>query len=134
MSEANAIRTLIRGCSLYINELLIANIKLTLHKEKNYFSNILSFPRLGQTFTSQNCNYTKQDFSHFWKFSKFYTDPPFAHGLQPSVCIRLYNRIVRQQAKVIHNHLSEIFAAQDKGKTDIAAVKLTRVEVTKLQL
>jgi hypothetical protein len=39
-----------------------------------------------------------------------------------------------QQAKVIHNHLSEIFAAQDKAKPDIAAVKLTRVQVTKLQL
>jgi hypothetical protein len=34
-----------------------------------------------------------------WKFSKVYTGPRFAHGFQPSVCIRLYNKTVQATSR-----------------------------------
>jgi hypothetical protein len=38
----------------------------------------------------------KQGSAHHWKFSKVHTGPRFAQGFQPSVCIRLYNKIVQE--------------------------------------
>jgi hypothetical protein len=36
---------------------------------------------------------------HHWKFSKVDTGPQFAHGFQPSVCLRLYNKIVQATSR-----------------------------------
>jgi hypothetical protein len=52
----------------------------------------------------------KQGSPHHWKFSKEQTDPLFAHGFQPSVCIRLYNKIVQEKQKSYKIMLMNMFA------------------------
>jgi hypothetical protein len=37
----------------------------------------------------------KKSFAHHWKFTKAHTGPRLAHSFQPSVCIRLYNKIIQ---------------------------------------
>jgi hypothetical protein len=85
----------------------------------------------------------KQGSPHNWKFLKVRTGPRFAHSFQPSVSIRLYIKIVQATIR-IHNKIigMKIFAAQDNAKPNIettsglnvAAIKLTIVQVTKLPL
>jgi hypothetical protein len=41
----------------------------------------------------------KQGSPYHWKCSKVYTSPRVAHGFQPSVCIRLYNKIVQATSR-----------------------------------
>jgi hypothetical protein len=41
----------------------------------------------------------KQSSAHHWKFFKVPTGPRFAHNFQPSICIRLYNKIVRATSR-----------------------------------
>jgi hypothetical protein len=40
--------------------------------------------------------HTKQGSAHHWKFSKLHTGPRFAHSFQPSVYIRLCNKIMQK--------------------------------------
>jgi hypothetical protein len=42
---------------------------------------------------------TKQGSAHRWKFSKVHIGPRFEHGFQPSICIRLYNKIVQATSR-----------------------------------
>jgi hypothetical protein len=80
--------------------------------------------------------HAKQGSAHHWIFSNVHTGPRFAHSFQPSVCIRLCNKIVQAKAEVIQNH------EKDKVKPDVenirglnlAVVKLTTVQLTKLPL
>jgi hypothetical protein len=82
----------------------------------------------------------KQCSSHHWKVSKVQTDPPFAHGFQPSVCIKL----CRQQAEVIQNHENEHVRGIGQGEArhrkycirglNLAAVKLPTVQATEVPL
>jgi hypothetical protein len=53
---------------------------------------------------------------HHRKFSKAYTGPLFAHGFQPSVCIRLYKKLCTQHAEVIQNHENERVRSIGQGE------------------
>jgi hypothetical protein len=109
MREAKAFRTFIRIYTLFKNDRLSANIKLILHKalirsvmtcacpawELAADTNLLQLQRIQNRFLRTNGNFPKC--------------PPVRdlHGFQPSLCIRFYNKICRQQAEVIQNHENE---------------------------
>jgi hypothetical protein len=59
----------------------------------------------------------KQGSPHHWKFSKVYIGPRFIEGFQTSVCIRLYKKLCRKQAKVIQNHENKHVPSIGQGKT-----------------
>jgi hypothetical protein len=74
---------------------------------------------------------------------KVHTGLRFAHGFQPSVCIRLYNKNCAGNKKKSYKITRmNMFAVCDTAKPDIenirclnlAVVKLTTVQVTKLPL
>jgi hypothetical protein len=80
---------------------------------------------------------------HPWKFIKVQTGPRFAHGFQPSVSIRLHNKIVQATSRSHTESWAWTWCAvQDKAKPDLenirvlnlAVVNLTTVQVTKLPL
>jgi hypothetical protein len=58
----------------------------------------------------------KQGSPHHWEFFKVHTGPRFAQDFQPSVCIRLYNKIVRQQAEIVQNHKNKHALGIGQGK------------------
>jgi hypothetical protein len=59
---------------------------------------------------------TKRGFPHHWKSCKVHTGLRIAHGFQPSVYIRLYKKICRQQAEVIQNHENEHVRSIGQGE------------------
>jgi hypothetical protein len=102
MIKAKAFRTFIRIYSLFESECLRANIKLSLHKSLIICVMIYAFPCLGicgRHLPLKIVVPVKGGSPHHWKFSKVYTGPPFAHGFQPYVCIRLYNKIVQATSR-----------------------------------
>jgi hypothetical protein len=54
---------------------------------------------LGRHLPLKTAASTEQGSAHHWKFSKLHTGPRFAHGFQPSVYIRLYNKTVQAASK-----------------------------------
>jgi hypothetical protein len=114
MIEAKAFRTFVRIYSLLKSERLSANIKLILRKALIRSLNDLCLPRLkisGRHLPLKLAAPAKQGSSHHWKFSMVHTGLRFAHGFQPFVCIRLYNKLCRQQAEFIQNMRINMFAA-----------------------
>jgi hypothetical protein len=96
VTEAKAFRTFIRISSLFKNEHVSANIKLTLCKA--LISNDLCMPHLGicgRHLPLKIAAPAKQGSAHHWKFSKVHTSPQFAHSFQHSVCIQLHNKIMQ---------------------------------------
>jgi hypothetical protein len=66
------------------------------------FSNDLYLPRLGissRHLPLKIAAHAKQGSAHHWKISKVHTGPRFAHSFQPSICIRLYNKIVQATSR-----------------------------------
>jgi hypothetical protein len=51
------------------------------------------------------------------------TGPRFTHRFQPSVCIRLYNKIFQGQAEVIRNNEDENFRSIRRGEAPIVRWK-----------
>jgi hypothetical protein len=90
MIEAKAFRTFIRIFCLFKSERLSANIKLTLHEALGVSGRHLPLKIAAPA---------KQGSAHRRKFLKVYIGPRFAHGFQPSVCIRLYNKIVQTTSR-----------------------------------
>jgi hypothetical protein len=83
---------------LFRNERLIVNIKVTFHKA--LIRSVMTYAYLAwelaaNTYLFKIAAPTKQGFAHRWKILKVHIGPRFAHGFQPSVCIRLYNKIVQ---------------------------------------
>jgi hypothetical protein len=62
----------------------------------------------------------EQGSPHHYEFSRVYTDLRFVHGFQPSVCIRVYDKIV-QATNRSHNNIMRMstFSIYDKAKADI---------------
>jgi hypothetical protein len=95
-------------------------------------------PRLGISSrhpTLKIAAHVKQGSMHHWKFSKVHTDPRFAHGFQPSVCIRLDNKTKKQESYKIMRMI--MFAVQDKAKPDIENIRglnLAAVEIKTVQM
>jgi hypothetical protein len=101
MTEAKAFRTFIRIYSLFKSVRLNANITLTPHKAL-IRSVMTRLPRLGingRRLPLKIAAPEKQGSLHHWKFSKVHTGPLFAHGFQPSMCIRSYNKIVQTTSR-----------------------------------
>jgi hypothetical protein len=99
MTEAKAFRTFITIYSLFKSERLNAHIELNLHKALIIrISNDLRLPRLGisgRHLPLKIAEHAKQGSAHHWKSPKVHTSTRFAHSFQPSVCIRLDNKIVQ---------------------------------------
>jgi hypothetical protein len=117
MTEAKAFRTFTRVSSLFKSERLRADIKLTLHKAL-IRSVMTCYPRLGicGRHPPQIAVPSKQGSPHYWTFSKAHAGTRFSHGFQPSVCIRLYNKLFRQQAEDIQNHDNECVRSIGQGE------------------
>jgi hypothetical protein len=101
MVEAKAIRTFIRVYSLLKSERLSANIKLTIHKALIRSVMTYSFPAWEFAAHTHLLKFEllQQGYPHHWKFSKMHTGPRFAHGFQPSVCLRLHKKIVQATSR-----------------------------------
>jgi hypothetical protein len=139
MTEVKTFRTFIRIYSLFKSERLSASIKLT--PLKPLIRSVMTYacPARGICGRHQSLKIAapaKHGSTHYWKFSKLHIGPPFAHSFQPSVCIRLCNKIVQATSRS-HTKIMRMnaFAAQDKTKPDkenirdlnLAVVKLTTV-------
>jgi hypothetical protein len=94
MIEAKTFRTFIRICSLFKSERLSAYIKLIIDKTLIRSAMVYAVIR-GRYLPLNIAAPAKQRSAQHWKFSKVHTGPRFAHGVQASVCIRLYNRFVQ---------------------------------------
>jgi hypothetical protein len=92
MFEAKAFGALIRIYSLFKSERLSVNIKLTLYK--TLIRSVMTYACPAWELGAEPA---KQGSPYHWKFSKVYTISRFAHGVQPSICIRLYeyNKIMQ---------------------------------------
>jgi hypothetical protein len=93
ITEAKAFGTFVRIYSAFKNERL--SIKITLHKA--LIRSVMTYAYPTWELAADTCQITAitvQGSPHHWKFSKGHTGPRFAHGFQPSVYIRLYNKIV----------------------------------------
>jgi hypothetical protein len=83
-------------------ERLSANIKLILHKA--LIRSVMTFAchtweLAADTPPHKIAAPIEQGSSLHWKFSKVHTGQRFARGFQPSVYIRLYNKIVQATSK-----------------------------------
>jgi hypothetical protein len=83
---------------LFKSESSNSNIKLTLHNALIRSVMTYACPTWGleaDTYLLKLLRPQKQVSPHHWKFSEMHIGQRFAHGFQPSVCIRLYNKTVR---------------------------------------
>jgi hypothetical protein len=97
MTEQKAFTTFIRICSLFKSEYLSVKDKLTLHKA--LIRSVLTYACPAWELAAYNYNlklqFLKLSSQHHSIFSEVHACPRFAHGFQPSVYIRLYNKIVQ---------------------------------------
>jgi hypothetical protein len=121
--EVKAFRTFIRFYSLFKSERLSANIKLTLHLA--LIRLIMTYACAAWEFAADTLIFeiaapAKQGSPHHWKFPKVHTFPRFAHGVQPSVYILLYNKISQATSR-----------GHEKSDTDnVRGLNLTAVKHT----
>jgi hypothetical protein len=88
MIEAKAFRTFIRVYSLFKNERLRANIKLTLHKAL-----------IRSVITYAGPAWESVADTHLMKFSKAHTGSRIAHGFQYSISVRFHNKIMQAASR-----------------------------------
>jgi hypothetical protein len=94
---------------------------------------------IGRHLPLKTAAHSKQGSAHHWKFSKVHTGPRFAHSFHPSVCIRLYNKIVQATSRSHENkqvrgiEQAEASVENIRG-LNLTVVKLMTVQVSKLPL
>jgi hypothetical protein len=100
--EVKAFRTFIGIYSFFESERLNAIIKLNLQKAAILSVMTYACPLLGisgRRLFLKVAALTKEGCPHYCKFPKVHTGPRFAHGFQPFVCIRLFNKIVQAASR-----------------------------------